>query len=390
MPTINDVAKLAGVSVGTVSNVINNLGNVSIATRQKVERAIAELGYVPSATARSLRSKRTRWLTMVVPTVAHPHWQALVRGAEDEAYSRGYVVLLGNTDEDLAKQDQYLDVAIGQNVAGIIIAPCNPDPDDLARLRRRNIPVVLINRRVNGRQVDGVFCDNTAAARTLVRHLIELGHRRIAMVSGPKRLSTMQERMTGYIIALAEAGLTPDHRLLKFHERPAPADDPAVDQLLAGANRPTAIFAATSEIARDIIVALGRRGLRVPQDMALVCFGDHTQAIFPFLTYILEPGYEMGVEAARLLFSRLEAGPSLEPRQIFLPTQLIVRYSCGSKLSDAAPGPSLLLTQERSLQSKRVEALDPAIRRQFSDQAARMIGLAMKNKTSGGAIIEKN
>lgn len=379
MPTISDVAKQAGVSVGTVSNVLNNVGNVSPANRAKVERAIKELGYVPSASARSLRSKRTRWLTMVVPTISHPHWQALVRGVEDAAHSRGYAVFLGNTDDNPVKQEQYLDVAISHNVAGVIIAPCDSNAKELIRLRRRNIPTVLVNRRIDGWETDGVYCDNVSAARALVRHLIELGHQRIAMISGPRRLSTMRERVTGYCIALAEAGLPIDFELIKYEQRQAPSSEYLTYELLDQQDPPSAIFAATDDVSKGVIEALGRRGLRIPHDIALVTFGDHTRAAFQFLTHILEPGYEMGINAVQLLFSRLQAGAEFEPRQVVLPTRLIVRYSCGSKLKEEGEAsPSLLVSDDTHSKNMLVKPLRADEKLKYAELVKQATGLGLR------------
>ena len=368
MPTINDVAKRAGVSVGTVSNVINNGDRVHPTTREKVERAIAELGYVPNVVARSLRSKHNRWLALIVPDITNAYWHAVVRGVEDAAQSQGYAVLLGNTDDHLNKQQQYVDVAVSQSVAGVIIAPCEPNAKNLAPLRSRKIPTVTINRRIEGWQVDGVYSDAIAASRTLVRHLIESGHTRIAMISGPRHLSTVQDRIAGYCIALAEAGIPLDPRMLKSGDFQAASGELLTYQVLAEELNPTAIFAANNTIAKGVIDALGKRDLLIPHDIALVCFGDFAEAYFPFFTVILEPAYEMGMNAAQLLFSRLGAGVDLSPRQVVLPNRLVVRYSCGSSLrveGDATP--SLSIPKDTRARSFLVKPLTDREMHEFSE-----------------------
>ncbi len=334
MTTISDVAKRAGVSPVTVSRVINDLGNVSPSTRERVGQAIEELGYVPSGAAQSLRSKRTRSLALIVPDIQNSFWTTVARGVEDAAQSKGYSVFLCNTDENPAKQLRYLDVVISQRADGVIIAPYDADARHLARLRDRGIPVVVIDRHIEGWDTDTVNSDSISGARALVRHLIDLGHRRIAVISGPTSTSTAADRVLGYRIALAEAGIMVDEGLIKFGEFRAVAGERLTHEVLDAGPQPTAIFAANNVIAMGVIAALEKRGLRVPHDIALVCFDDlpNTSLIFPFFTVAAQPVYEVGVNAAQLLLSRLEADAPLQPRHVILPTRLIIRHSCGSKL----------------------------------------------------------
>ena len=336
MSTINDVARRAGVSPVTVSRVINDTGNVSIATREKVERAIEDLGYVPSVMARSLRSKRTRTLALIVSDITNPFWTTIARGVEDAAQSHDYSVFLYNTDENPLKQRRCLDVVAAQRVDGAIIAPYDSDARNLATLRQRNIPTVIVDRRLEGWEVDSVYSDSVSGARALVQHLIGLGHTRIAMLAGPANTSTAQDRTTGYCMALAEAGISVDRRLIKQGEYRITSGEELAYQVLDEGLKPTAIFAANNTIAMGVIQALGKRGLRIPQDVALVAFDDlpHLSALFPFLTVVVQPAYDMGVNAAQLLLSRLDSEVSLPPRCVVLPTRLIVRHSCGSWLQD--------------------------------------------------------
>lgn len=334
MTTIGDVARRAGVSPVTVSRVINDLGNVSPATRERVEQAIQELGYVPSGVAQSLRSKRTRSLALLVPDIQNSFWTTVARGVEDAAQSKGYSVFLCNTDENPAKQRRYLDVVISQRVDGVIIAPYDSDAANLAQLRDRSIATVVIDRRIDGWDADTVNCDSVAGARALTQHLIGLGHQRIAVITGPANTTTAADRVAGYRLAMAEAGLAPDERLIKYGEfRPA-VGERLTHELFDAGLAPTAIFAANNVIAIGVIAALEKRQLRVPHDIALVCFDDlpNTSLLFPFFTVAAQPVYEVGVNAAQLLFSRLEAEALLRPRHVVLPTRLVIRHSCGSKL----------------------------------------------------------
>ncbi len=344
MPTINDVAERAGVSPVTVSRVINDAGNVSATTQEKVERAIEELGYVPSVAARSLRSKQTHTLALMVPDITNPFWTTVARGVEDTAQSHDYSVLLYNTDEDPAKQSRYLDALVAQRVDGAIIAPYDADARNLTRLRRRNVPTVIIDRRIEGWEVDSVYCDSVAGARALVQHLISLGHRRIAMLSGPLNTSTAEDRIAGYRMALTEAGIPIDLRLIRQGEYRAASGRESTRSMLDEGLEPTAIFAANNVIAMGVIEALGERGLRIPHDIALVCFDElpNISRVFPFLTVVVQPAYDMGVNASQLLLSRLDSEQELKPREVVLPTRLLVRHSCGSRLKGTGDADCLL------------------------------------------------
>jgi len=335
LPTISDVARQAGVSPATVSRVIQGARNVSPATRERVEQAIGALGYVPSAVAQSLRSKRTRSLALVVSDIANTFWTTVARGVEDEAQRQGYSVLLCNTDENLAKQLRYLDLLIGQQVDGVVIAPYDSDAQHLDKLRQRNIPTVLVDRRIVGWDLDSVCGDSVAGARALIQHLIKLGHRRIAVISGPETASTAEDRIAGYCLALAEAGIPQDPHLLRRGEYRSAAGEELTRQLLDEGLNPSAIFAANNAIAMGVIDALEKRGLCIPQDVALVSYDDLPDAshLFPFLTVVAQPAYDMGVNAAQLLLSRLGSEVELRPRHVVLPVRLIVRHSCGSQVT---------------------------------------------------------
>jgi LacI family transcriptional regulator len=327
-----------------------------------VERAIEELGYVPSAAARSLRSKQTHTLALMVSDITNPFWTTVARGVEDAAQSRGYSVFLYNTDEDPAKQERYLDVLVAQRVDGVIIAPYDSDACNLAKLRRRNIPTVIIDRWIEGWEVDSVYCDSVAGARALVQHLISLGHTRIAMLSGPANTSTAQDRVAGYRMALTEAGISVDPRLIKQGEYRAASGKELAHQVLDEELEPTAICAANNLIAMGAVEALGERGLRIPHDIALVCFDELPQIsrVFPFLTVVVQPAYDMGVNAAQLLLSRLDNEKDLKPRHVILPTRLLVRHSCGSRLKEARDEghfPSLPLFPGMEPESRLVKPL---------------------------------
>jgi LacI family transcriptional regulator len=369
VPTISDVAERAGVSPATVSRVIHGSRNVRRSTRERVERAIEELGYVPSGVAQSLRSKRTRSLALVVPDITNTFWTTVVRGVEDVAQRHSYSVLLCNTDEDLAKQLDYLDFVIHQQVDGVIIAPYDSDASHLDKLRQRDIPTVIIDRHIEGWEVDSVGSDSVSGSRALVQHLISLGHQRIAMISGPAITSTAEDRVAGYRLALAEAGIPIDPRLIRRGEFRSSSGKALLAEMLDEDPPPTAIFAANNTLAMGALDVLEERGLRVPQDIALVCFDDlpNTSLVFPFLTVVTQPVYDMGINAAQLLLSRIHSEVSLQPRHVTLPVRLIVRHSCGSQLTPNGRAPlSLPITKDGLRPAVLVKPLSPDERRNLA------------------------
>jgi LacI family transcriptional regulator len=361
LPTIGDVARQAGVSTVTVSRVLNNAPNVNPATRLRVEQTIRELGYVPNVVARSLRSKRTSSLALILPDVTNPFWTTVARGVEDAAQSSGYSVLLCNTDESCIKQLRCIDLVASRRVDGVIIAPFDSDVQNIQALRSREIAIVLVDRSISDWDTDMVRGDSVGGAQALVRHLIGLGHTRIAMISGPLITSTAQDRVDGYCAALREAGIAPDPALIRRGEFRASSGDELMGQLLDGGLNPTAVFAANNAIAMGVIDAATRRGRRIPHDLALVCFDDFDAAshLFPFLTVAVQPAYEMGARAAQLLLSRIEAGSALPPRHLLLPIRLIIRHSCGSHLQDG--GGSELALPLAGVSAARTVLIEPEV-----------------------------
>jgi len=363
LPTISDVARRAGVSPATVSRVMRGTNNVGAATRERVQRAVQELGYVPSAVAQGLRSKRTHSLALILSDITNTFWTTVARGVEDVAHRHDYSVLLCNSDENLAKQQRYLDFVIGQQVDGVIIAPYDSDARHLEKLRQRDIPTVLVDRRIEGWDVDSVVAGSVSGARALVQHVIGLGHTRIAVVSGPASTSTAEDRVLGYSMALQEAGIPVDPRLIRRGEFRAASGRELTLQLLDEELGVTAIFAANNPIAMGVIAALEQRRLRVPHDVALVCFDDIpiVSHFFPFLTAVDQPAYDMGLNAAQLLLSRLDSEVALQPRHVVLPTRLIIRHSCGYTLRHGAPGVlSVPLPKSEAMEARLVRPLGSA------------------------------
>jgi len=337
LTNIRDVAKLAGVAPITVSRVVNGADSVTEDTRQRVQHAIDQLHYVPNTLARSLRSRQSHTIALIVSDITNPFWTTVARGVEDTAAENDYRTILCNTDENPAKETTYLNLLVERRVDGVIIAPTTRDKQQLAMLKQLQVPCVLIDRRVAGFKADRVYGDSRTGARLLIDHLIELGHRRIALINGPRTISSAQDRADGYRESLLAHGLAVEASLIFQGDFKQESGQRLTQQALACDPRPTAIFAANNFIALGVLQALHDAGLRVPEDMALACIDDlpYLAAIDPFLTVAAQPAYEMGEAAARLLVERLTTNRTGKVREVVLPPQLIVRRSCGQGLSSA-------------------------------------------------------
>jgi LacI family transcriptional regulator len=331
MPTLRDVARRAGVAPITVSRAINDSGYVSVKTRARVERAVEELGYVPNRLARSLRLKRTQTLALVVTDITNPFWTTVARGVEDAAQDAGFNLILCNTDESEAKQEQYLDVLLQKQVDGILLVPARDNEALTGWIQRRAVPVVLLDRCVCSGQVDLVRGDSEGGAYQLVRHLISLGHRRIAVLSGPRDVSTAVDRVRGYAEALAEAGLEVRADWVCYGQFSIESGYRVAQQVLTARPCPTALFAVNNFIAIGALRALRDAGLRVPEDMSVVAFDDLISGLViePFLTVADQPAYEMGQRAAGLLLARLSEPSANGYEEVVLPTEITVRASSG-------------------------------------------------------------
>ena len=331
MPTIHDVAKRAGVAPITVSRVINNSGYVSKDKRERVETAIAELEYVPNVIARSLRSKRTNTLALVLTDITNPFFTVIARGVEDTASAAGMTVIFCNTDESVLEEEKYLQLLLQKQVDGILLVPACSVPKSIHLIQEQGTPVVVLDRKIPSVDVDIVRGDSEGGAYQLVKLLLDLGHTHIAVLSGQADVSTAEDRVIGYRRALEEAGLL-EYEMVYFGAFTQASGYEMAQKALSHSPRPTAIFAANNFIAYGALKALHDTGLEVPGAMAMVAFDDLPQGLVlePHLTVASQPAYEMGRKATQLLLNRLQAETPEPFQEIILPIELIVRRSSGT------------------------------------------------------------
>jgi LacI family transcriptional regulator len=336
--TIQDVAERAGVSAMTVSRVINHPARVAASTRQRVEQAIHDLGFVPNALARSLLRGRTHTIALLVSDISNPFFTQIARGVEDVAQRNGYTVIFGNSDESPEKERQYIQALVSRRIDGLLIAPAGSASRAMLDLliRHRN-PFVLIDRAIEGVSTDTVIGDSVGGAQTLTEHLISLGHRRIALVNGAPEVPTARDRLSGYLQMLRVHGIELRQNLIVAGQYTRESGYQAAQQLLAlpPDQRPTAIFATNNFLGVGVIEALRQARLAVPEDIAVVCFDDIelASALHPFLTVVAQPARTFGTIAMQFLLDRLDGGEVVAPRKVVLPPELIVRVSCGAQLA---------------------------------------------------------
>lgn len=330
MPNLTDIARRAGVAPITVSRVINNSGYVSQTTRERVEAAVKELGYVPNTIARGLRSKRTHTLALIVTDITNPYFTSMARGVEDVAGASNYTVIYCNTDESETKEEKYANMLAQRQVDGVLLVPACGNAKTINFFETNDINVVLLDRRISRVNADIVCSDSVNGANRLVKLLIGLGHKRIAMITGPKDVSTSVDRVTGYQQALAEAGLN-GNELIYYGAYNEQSGYELTNQAMQELPKPTAIFGGNNFIAIGALKALRDRKLDVPGDISVVGFDDLPESMFmkPFLTVARQRAYEMGKLATELVLKRISGEPSQGHRELILPIEIILRESSG-------------------------------------------------------------
>lgn len=335
--SIKEVARHAGVSIGTVSNVLNHPDLVAPSTRQRVLESIAALGYVRNDSARQLRAGRSRTIALVVLDLGNPFFADVARGAEAVADERGVVVMVCNTAEDTARERRHLDLLEEQRVLGVLITPLEDGEDSrLELLIRRGTPVVLVDRDSGQQNRCSVTVNDVLGGRLAGEHLVQQGHRRIAYVGGPFSIRQVSDRHAGVVAALKDAaehpgGATPDLRVI-----PTPSLTVAAGRSAAGAfaglpaaERPTAVFCANDLLALGVLQEMTLRGLQVPMDVAIVGYDDidfAAAAAVP-LSSIRQPREQLGRTGAELLLEEIAEGEGHQHRRVVFEPELVVRES---------------------------------------------------------------
>ena len=338
--TIFDVARHAGVSIGTVSRVTNNRDRVHPETRERVLRAIEELGYRPNALARGLAGQQTNTLGLVIPQVNDPFFFQIVRGVEDAASQAGYNLLIASQPLQPGEHS-YLSLFTRGHVDAMVLVAIDVRVEEVQAITDRGVPIVLVQQDIGG-NIPSFVADNYYGARSMAEHLLGHGYRRLGYISGTDYTPDNRERLRGLRDVLAQHGLSLPGEYIAHGNYLRDSGFRAMQELLALSPRPEAVFAANDQMAADAIMAALAAGLVVPDDIAVVGFDDGPFARYtnPPLTTVSQPVYDLGRQAAQtaLQASRADRDSApMTPRLVQLPTQLVVRQSCGCPPSPAGP-----------------------------------------------------
>lgn len=325
--TIQDVAKAAGVSVATVSRVINNSTSVSAETKELVVGAVKRLDYRPNLLGRNLRRAETRLILVLLPNISNPFYSRIVKGIEDVGHRNGYNVLLCNTDSEPGREKLYLDHLKHRLADGVIFMAPSLSREELTETGK-SFPMVQCCEYKEGAKVSHVSIDNSAASQKAVKHLLALGHRRIGLISCDNEYVSTIHREEGYRKALLDAGIKPEDGLLKDGDYSFKSGFRAASQLLSLADRPTAVFCISDIMAIGAIRAARERGLKVPDDFAVVGFDNINFASMcdPMLTTVSQPKYDLGCTSMELLLKQIR-GEMKEPQDLILEFNLVIRES---------------------------------------------------------------
>jgi len=328
-PTMKDVADLAGVSKATVSHVVNETRFVEEETKRRVLQAIEDLGYRPSAVARSLTTNLTQTVGLVVSDASNHFFAEMLRGTEDVLMPEDYALLVCNTAETLEREVHYLDLLLRQQVDGIIAAATSQRWDALTEAQMQHTPVVFVDRRFDGLEGPYVGVDNEQGAYLGTSHMIACGHRRLGVLAGFQRLSTMRERLAGFRRALEEHDIPVNEEWVVTSELSVEGGRGAMRRLLTLPDGPTAVFVNNNLLSLGALLGLKEEGLDCPDCIGLVGFDDHpwTTVSNPPLTVVRQPAQQLGQAAAEMLLA-LVNDEELPGQEVLLDCDLVVRESC--------------------------------------------------------------
>lgn len=333
MATIYDVARAAGVSISTVSHVLNSTRYVSDQTKAQVLQAVAELNYRPSSLARALVRQETQTIALIVPDNVNPFFAELAHGIEDYGFRAGYNVILCNSNRDRTKELAYLDMLISKRVDGLIYMTVDKSEELLQPLLDNHIPVVTFDR--DYRNLDAIMLDNFRGGYEAAQHLLRLGHTRIACISGPDILTRSGDRVRGYRQAMVDAGVAAPEALLVRGDWTYQSGQDTAARLFALPSPPTAIFACNDTMAVGAISYLTQKGLRVPEDVSVVGFDNIALSAFscPPLTTVATPVDEVGQRLCQLLLDRINGELPPEPHRFVIQGELVIRESTAKCLN---------------------------------------------------------
>lgn len=331
MASMNDVARRAGVSIATVSRVLNNSSSVNDETRSKILKAIKDLKYQPSRVAKRLRSKGgpSNLLGVLIPDIRNPFYVDVLLGIEDIAYKNNYAIIMCNFSQDEKKEAMYLEILESEAIDGLIAAPANEDDVRLKRIVNNGLPVVCVDRGLNGIDVDVVWVNNESGAYSAVEYLIKAGYSRIAHIGGLTSIPSSRLREAGYVKALSDNNLSVRSELLVHGDSSYESGVAFAEQLLNLPNRPDALFTGNNLITLGALEVIHRMGLKIPDDIAIIGFDDMSWAnsLNPPLSAVRQPAYEIGKRAGEMLIQRIH-DPKRPCIQMTLNSELMIRSSC--------------------------------------------------------------
>ncbi|MGO0062681.1 LacI family DNA-binding transcriptional regulator [Brevibacillus fluminis] len=332
-PTIEDVAKLADVSIATVSRVINRQGGVRKKTEDRILAAIEELNYIPNAVARSMVKKKTKTIGVIIPDVNNPFFPEVVSGIEQKARENGYFTMLCNTNESAETERELLQILMERSVDGLIITTADEAGDQLQAAIDAKIPIVAVDRSVKRFEVDTVLVGNVDGAYQATRHLILQGHKKIAIICGPQHTTPGYERFVGYKRALDDYRIELDERLVLYGDFKEPSGNSLTRRLFMQEDRPTAIFACNNLMTMGSIKALHELGWKLGEEVSFIGFDDVDIATFvnPPLTVVSRPMRKLGEVAFDILHERMTAQAEGAKRHYVLSPELLIRQSCRLK-----------------------------------------------------------
>lgn len=328
--TIKDVAKAANVSIATVSRVLSGKNPVSKEVRDRVLSAVESLEYHPNALARSLREETTKTLGLVISNVMNPFFASVARAVEDAANEKGYSVILCNVDEDPHKEQLYLDVLFQKRVDGLIISPTSHESPQLSKYIKSDVPMVFVDRSIEGLGIPTVRVDGTKTVEALVEYLADLGHEHLAIISGPPEVIAGDERLTAFLDGARKQGITIPKEYVRFGDFRRESGRQSMCELLQLRRQPTAVFVANNLMCLGTLQAIKQSGYRMPEDISIASFDDVSwfDLLEPPITAIAQPTRQLGEMAAQMLLQRMEE--DRKPQSCILQAELIVRGSCGA------------------------------------------------------------